>query len=65
MNVVAENHADSLRCLRDRSGEGLIAAVIGDALRDTLDHDNDALPESLLALLCRLDAAAPQRAAAN
>ncbi|GJE36707.1 hypothetical protein KHHGKMAE_0758 [Methylobacterium persicinum] len=63
MNVVAENHADSLGCFRDRSRDGLVAAVIGDVLRDNIDTEGNAMPERLLALLDRLDGAQPDSAA--
>lgn len=64
MNVVAENHADSLDCLRERSRESLIAAVIGDALRDNLDREGGAMPEPLVVLLRLLDGVAPEPAPA-
>lgn len=51
MNVVAENHADSLGRQGRQSRDALIAAVIGEGLRDNLQQERDELPDVLQALL--------------
>lgn len=63
MNVVAENHAETLGLRGDQSRDALLAAVIGEGLRETFERERDELPESLLALLRSLDNTRPDRAA--
>lgn len=64
MNVVAENHADSLGRQGRQSRDALIAAVIGEGLRDNLQQERDELPDVIQALLRTLaDRASGQTAA--
>ncbi len=55
MNVVAENHADTLGRLGGQSQDALIAAVIGESLRKNFEREQDELPPSLQVLLRSLD----------
>lgn len=55
MNIVAENHADTLGRRGCQSRETMIAAVIGEGLRENFERDRAELPEALLAILRSLD----------
>lgn len=55
MNIVSENHADSLGRRGALSRDALVAAVIGEGLRETFEGERGELPETLLALLRSLD----------
>lgn len=55
MNIVAENHADTLGRRGALSRDSLVAAVIGERLRETFEGERGELPEALLALLRSLD----------
>ncbi|WP_342162784.1 hypothetical protein [Methylobacterium sp. SD21] len=57
MNVVAENHADTLARRGGHSRDALVAAVIGERLRETFARERNELPEALAALLRSLDTA--------
>lgn len=55
MNIVSENHADSLGSLAGPAWDGLFLAVIGEGLRDSFHDEQEALPEAMLALIRSLD----------
>lgn len=55
MNVVAENHAEQFGLRSLRSRDALIAAVIGEGLRDSFEAGLDELPAALVDLLRTLD----------
>lgn len=55
MNIVPENHADTLGHRGGLSRDLLVAAVIGERLRETFEGERGELPEALLALLRSLD----------
>lgn len=55
MKIVAENHAERLRRPGCLSSDALIAAVIGEGLRENYGHEPIELPDSLKALVLSLD----------
>lgn len=55
MKIVAENHAERLRRPGCFSSDALIAAVIGEGLRENYEHETIELPDTLLALVLSLD----------
>ncbi|MCJ2013986.1 hypothetical protein [Methylobacterium sp. J-076] len=61
MNIVAENHADSFGHLGAQSQDALIAAAIGERLRDDYGQPGDETPEAILVLLRTLDQAGLDR----
>ncbi|GJD35257.1 hypothetical protein [Methylobacterium aerolatum] len=54
MKIVTEDYAETLGVARERSGNALVAAVIGQVLRRDLDEDFE-LPAQFLAMVRILD----------